>query len=70
MIYIKTKLKKIPHSCNKCKYSNLVYDIWDHFDRVCTVNGNMVCPMKRTENHNMAYTRPNWCPLIKKEGSE
>lgn len=63
MIYIKTKLKKIPDACNKCQFSENVGG-WGNYERVCVVSGNKTCPMERTENHNMAYVRPDWCPLV------
>lgn len=59
MIVAKTKMKKIPESCNKCGFSTYSYDY-----RVCFFETNKICPMVRTENGNKKYTRPEWCPLM------
>ena len=62
MIVAKTKMKKIPESCNKCVFSKLNYDY-----RTCFISGDRLCPMKRCENGNKKYTRPKWCPLMEVE---
>lgn len=58
MIVAKTRMKKIPESCNKCKLSYV-----DLHGRFCRVNASM-CPMERSEHKNLKYIRPDWCPLI------
>lgn len=57
MIVAKTKMKKIPESCNKC---NLSYA--DLYGRFCRIQ-NKLCPMEQSEHKNWKYTRPDWCPL-------
>lgn len=62
MIYISTKLKKIPEVCTKCKYSGLRWDCGDDI-RYCRITNEEI-PMVRTENGNMKYAKPKSCPLI------
>ena len=62
MIVIKTKLKKLPEKCNKCKYSYLSNE------RFCAISFykgmNRVCnQVFNKEKHNWEYVRPDWCLL-------
>lgn len=57
MIVAKTKMKKIPESCNKCALSYIGMN-----GRFCKIEKAM-CPMERSEHKNLKYTRPDWCPL-------
>lgn len=61
MIYVKTRLRKMPKSCTTCPYSNL-----DVFltDRVCSIKGNRLCPLELRPSGNLAYGKPTWCPLV------
>lgn len=61
MIIAKTKMKKIPKSCNKCSLSIIRY-----FDRSCVVT-NKVCPQEIKSGGTIVYTRPEWCPLRRLE---
>ena len=68
MIVIKTKLKKLPEKCNKCKYS-YTNGGWGYgTKRFCSVSfeKNMCrpCPIKFVkEKRNYEYQRPEWCHL-------
>ena len=65
MIVIKTKLKKLPEKCNKCKYSYLRYD--ERFCSVTFIDGGLCrcCPYEyNKEKRNWEYTKPEWCPLM------
>lgn len=58
MIYVQTKMKKLPTSCKTCHFSN-----FDRDARYCSVTYQM-CPTIKTAHGNRAYTKPIWCPLI------
>lgn len=58
MIVAKTKMKKIPDSCNKCGLKTYSFE-----GTRCFITGK-VCPMEKSEHGNWRYTHPNWCPLI------
>jgi hypothetical protein len=60
MIYVKTNLKKIPDTCNKCKFSN--HD--KYFDiKTCTLL-NKHCKKIQSNSGNWMYTKLKDCPLI------
>lgn len=66
-IVIKTKLKKIPESCAKCKYSFFI-----NYHRVCSATPYKEsfrdCERKYvSEKRNYVYMRPKWCPLTEME---
>lgn len=67
MIYIKTRMKKIPETCKTCSYKQIIGG-WGDQDRWCTALGdNRVLPdfIFYKERNNWCYPpRPNWCPLI------
>ena len=68
MIVIKTKLKKLPEKCNKCKYS-YINGRWGYgTERVCSVSFEKgmcrPCPIEFVkEKRNYEYQRPEWCHL-------
>ena len=68
MIVIKTKLKKLPEKCNKCKYS-YTYGGWSYdTKRFCSVSFEKgmcrPCTIEFVkEKRNYEYRRPKWCPL-------
>ena len=61
MIYAKTKLKKIPESCNKCQFSvqNKYFDF-----RCCILLNAKKCEKVQTESGNWKFIRLKECPLI------
>lgn len=61
MIVVKTNLKKIPDTCNKCKFSfvNKYFDI-----RRCYLLNNKPCQKVKLDSGNLAYIRLPECPLI------
>lgn len=63
MIVAKTKMKKIPESCNKCDLS--IYNIqeWSASKRYCAIT-EKTCPMKKTSEGEWKHVRPKWCPLM------
>lgn len=63
MIVAKTRMKKIPKSCNKCALSMTERHSYIESIRVCEIN-KKECPMKYSEHKNLKYIRPDWCPLI------
>lgn len=63
MICAKTKMKKLPESCNKCTLSNLNGNYYSDLERFCSIT-KRACPMERSENNNLKYIRPKWCPLV------
>lgn len=61
MIVAKTNLKKIPKTCNKCKFSVLSR----YFDlRSCSLLNNKRCEKIRGDSGNWIYTRLKNCPLV------
>lgn len=63
MIVIKTKIRVLPKTCSKCKYSYLKYG-----NRFCAVSFvdtmNRCCPYEyNTAKRNWEYVKPDWCPL-------
>lgn len=58
MIIAKTKMKKIPKSCTKCRLSECSIN-----GRVCLVTYKYIA-MKQTASRNWRYVKPDWCPLI------
>lgn len=66
MIYIKTKLKKIPTSCKACPFSfNYQYASFAYrndFVKQCFIT-KKECPMEKSQHGNMKYILPTWCPL-------
>lgn len=61
MIIAKTNLKKIPETCNKCKFSF----INRYFDRrYCYLLNNKPCQKVKLDSGNWAYIRLAECPLI------
>lgn len=63
MIVAKTKMKKIPESCKECSVSRVEYYTFVDTQRFCGITKNE-CPKKRSENGNLKYIRPKWCPLV------
>lgn len=63
MIVAKTRIKKIPEGCNKCKLS--VIERYSYIDsmRICGIT-KKECPMEYSEHKNLKYIRPDWCPLV------
>lgn len=61
MIYVKTNLKKIPTTCNKCKFSkhNRYFN-----NRYCTLLNDKKCEKIKSNSGNLTYTRLKNCPLI------
>ena len=57
MIYIQTKLKKIPQSYNKCPYSRLLTE------RYCSLT-DTVCEKVKKSGAAWGYGRNEDCPLI------
>lgn len=71
MIYAKTKLKKIPDTCIKCKFR--VY-IWKYLYSVkgaskwkCGLTNKIVPYEYVEEKHNYVYGKCKNCPLVEKE---
>lgn len=63
MIYISTKLKKIPNACAKCRYSGVHWGCGYESIRYCKITDEEI-PMVKTESGNMKYAKPKSCPLI------
>ena len=66
-IVLKTKLKKIPDTCTKCRYSFFI-----NYHRVCSATPHKEsfkdCEKKYVlEKRNFVYVRPKWCPLTEME---
>ena len=61
MIYAKTNLKKIPETCNKCKFSfqNKYFGF-----RHCILLNAKKCEKVKTNLGNWKYERLKECPLI------
>jgi len=62
MICAKTKLKKIPQSCNKCSFSKFEGSFVASY-RVCTLTGS-VCRKENLRGTAWKYTRNSDCPLF------
>ena len=60
MIVAKTNLKKIPETCNKCKFSKHN----KYFDNRCCILLNKYCNKIRSNSGNLMYIRLKDCPLI------
>lgn len=60
MIYVKTNLRKIPETCNKCKFSkqNRYFG-----NRYCYFL-DKTCEMVKNESGNWEYIRLKDCPLF------
>lgn len=64
MIVGKTNLKKIPASCNQCKFSAVSFGRFaSDSTRSCSLT-RRACPMEQSPNKNWRYVRPDWCPLV------
>jgi len=72
MIVIETKLKKIPETCTKCKFSETVpiyieEGLWEHFTgnytRRCSITHKEVPYVYIKERKNWCYTKCKNCPL-------
>lgn len=68
MIYAKTKLKKIPDTCTKCKFKRY---IWHHLYNVkgaskwtCGLTNSEVPYAYVKEKHNWVYGKCRNCPLV------
>lgn len=61
MIVAKTNLKKIPETCNKCKFSNYnrIFNM-----RYCSLLNNKKCRKAIAGSGNWVYVRLPECPLI------
>lgn len=67
MIFIKTKLRKIPDVCTNCKYSDVLrYSFGSDSTRYCRITGTET-PMAKTVAGNMKYGKPKNCPLVETE---
>lgn len=66
MIVVTTKLKKLPATCTKCKFS--CNDVWT--GRMCMASNHRPCPVERAPSGNTRYGKPDWCPLTVLEGSK
>ena len=60
MIYIQTKLKKIPQSCNKCRFSRQPNAM---SERYCYLT-DTVCEKVKKSGTAWGYSRNKDCPLI------
>lgn len=69
MIYLKTNLKKIPKTCNKCKFSKSGMDLVGRFQRKCIIL-NKQCPSHKTSHGNYAFGKLGNCPLIENNKGE
>ena len=78
MIIAKTKLKKIPDSCSKCKFS-IATDKFDYKDfeskdtgfirecyiqKRCMLTGAKIPYMFNKEKQSWGYTKCKSCPLV------
>jgi len=61
MIYIKTRMRKIPECCMSCDYSG-----YQGFDEFCTADRTASSNQKMIDDSNEGE-RPAWCPLVERE---
>lgn len=66
MIYVKTKLKKMPKTCKECVFSANYSYYPTYFSRTCVVS-KQKCPTEKSQYGNTRYTKPVWCPLLEGE---
>lgn len=63
MIYIETKMTRIPGKCSRCKFAT-----WDGVGstahKICGVTKRPLEAVFVKEKRNYSYLRPEWCPLI------
>jgi hypothetical protein len=70
MIVAKTKIKKIPEKCAKCKFSRIEHAWGLNSHRVCGILDKLVPYLYNEEKRNWEYTKISDCPLIEiKEGT-
>ena len=76
MIIAKTKLKKIPEKCFKCKFCTHTSDYKKaqgkvryiiYPGRTCLITGQEVPYVYNEAKRNWEYTKCKTCPLIEKE---
>ena len=61
MIYMKTRLKKVPKTCAKCPYSS--FDPFFTGGRNCRI-ALKDCPVEVSDSGQIRYGKPSWCPLV------
>lgn len=65
MIYVKTRLKKMPKTCKNCPFARDIPNSDWRNGRQCqcivTMQG---CPWEKSPNGNWRYGKPVWCPLM------
>lgn len=66
MIVAKTKLKKIPEKCTKCKFCLLepYWGVRQGSIRVCELTRMTVPYVYNKEKRNWEYTKADGCPLV------
>jgi hypothetical protein len=63
MIYIKTRMRKMPECCIFCDYSG-----YQGFDEFCTADRTASSNQKMIEADDSSDGgRPAWCPLVERE---
>lgn len=76
MIVAKTKLKKIPDKCTKCKFCIHTSEYkkaqgkWDYIrytGRTCLITGQGVPYVYNEEKRNWEFTKCKTCPLMEVE---
>lgn len=60
MIVAKTKMVRIPDTCKKCPFKEVV---GNNCKSYCTLTGH-ICPTEKKESGNIGYGMPTWCPLM------
>lgn len=69
MIVAKTALRKLPKTCKDCKLS-VFKGGWEYGYnegiRICSIL-KKECPMIRSPNNNMKYSKRDDCPLVEME---
>ena len=62
MIVAVTKLKGMPKSCSRCKFSETEYVRSIPLGRKCTLAHKFI-PTEKSPHGNDRYIKPYWCPL-------
>lgn len=60
MIAAKTRLKKMPKTCEQCDYRELYRGFGEDFCRIA----GAFCPWEKKQNGMFGLGKPDWCPLM------
>ena len=70
MIIVKTKMKKLPETCSKCKFGKTTWTRGFGNIKTCVITNKDIDYDFSPEKGNWCYVKPEWCPLVEVSNEE